>query len=91
VADHMIDARCQTGTAPDERTAMRYPTRESELDHRRLQVLPSPLHDRLINFTLASVEKVPAAPGGELGRGRDDPGWPAVIVLIPATNTIIAY
>ena len=25
-------------TAPDERTAMRYPTRESELDHRRLRV-----------------------------------------------------
>jgi hypothetical protein len=45
VADHMIDARPQTGTAPDEQTAMRYPTRASELDHRRLQVLPSPLHD----------------------------------------------
>ena len=24
---------------------MRYPTRESEFDHRRLQVSPSPLHD----------------------------------------------
>jgi Transposase, Mutator family len=45
VADHMIDARPQTGTAPDERTEMRYPTRASELDHRRLQVPPSPLHD----------------------------------------------
>jgi hypothetical protein len=45
VADHMIDARSQTGTAPDEQTAMRYPTRASELDHRRLQVPPSPLHD----------------------------------------------
>src|SRR5216684_8893652 len=45
VADHMIDARPQTGTAPDEQTEMRYPTRASELDHRRLQVLPSPLHD----------------------------------------------
>src|SRR5216684_999743 len=45
VADHMIDARPQTGTAPDEQTAMRYPTRASELDHRRLQVPPSPLHD----------------------------------------------
>jgi ribonuclease Z len=41
----MIDARSQTGTAPDEQTAMRYPTRASELDHRRLQVPPSPLHD----------------------------------------------
>jgi hypothetical protein len=45
VADHMIDARSQTGTAPDEQTAMRYPTRASELDHRRLRVPPSPLHD----------------------------------------------
>src|ERR1700687_4023637 len=41
----MIDARPQTGTAPDEQTEMRYPTRASELDHRRLQVPPSPLHD----------------------------------------------
>ena len=45
VADHMIDARSQTGTAPDEQTAMRYPPGGSELDHRRLQVPPSPLHD----------------------------------------------
>src|SRR5229473_5217617 len=45
VADHMIDARSQTGIAPDEQTAMRYPTRASELDHRRLHVPPSPLHD----------------------------------------------
>jgi hypothetical protein len=45
VADHMIDARSQTGTPPDEQTEMRYPTRASELDHRRLQVPPSPLHD----------------------------------------------
>jgi PAS domain-containing protein len=41
----MIDARPQTGTAPDEQTEMRYPTRASELDHRRLQVPLSPLHD----------------------------------------------
>src|SRR6266446_1837684 len=41
----MIDARPQTGTAPDEQTEMRYPTRASELDHRRLQAPPSPLHD----------------------------------------------
>src|SRR5260370_42138762 len=34
----MIDARVSTGTAPDEQTEMRYPTRESEFDHRRLQV-----------------------------------------------------
>jgi hypothetical protein len=61
----MIDARSQTGTAPDEQTAMRYPTRESELDHRRLQVLPllCTIH-HLINFTLASVEKVAAVPAG---------------------------
>jgi len=59
----MVDARSQTGTAPDEQTAMRYPTRASEFDHRRLQVLPSPLHDPpLINFTLASVKNVPAVP-----------------------------
>jgi hypothetical protein len=45
VADQMIDARSQTGTAPDELTAMRYATRASELDHRRLQVPSSPLHD----------------------------------------------
>jgi hypothetical protein len=36
VADHQIDARSQTGTAPDEKTEMRYPTRASELVHRRL-------------------------------------------------------
>src|SRR5215470_5612696 len=60
VADHMIDARSQTGTAPDEQTAMRYPTRASELDHRRLQVRPllCTIH-HLINFTLVSVESVP--------------------------------
>jgi hypothetical protein len=45
VADHLIDARSQTGTAPDEKTEMRYPTRASELVDRRLQVPPSPLHD----------------------------------------------
>ena len=45
MADHLIDARSQTGTAPDEKTEMRYPTRASELVHRRLQVPPSPLHD----------------------------------------------
>src|SRR5258708_5334532 len=60
VADHMIDARSQTGIAPDEQTAMRYPTRASELDHRRLQSRPllCTIH-HLINFTLASVENVP--------------------------------
>ena len=45
MADHLIDARSQTGTAPDEKTEMRYPTRASELVHRRLQAPPSPLHD----------------------------------------------
>jgi hypothetical protein len=42
--------RCPTSdrTAPDEQTAMRYPTRAS-FDHRRLQVLPSPLHDPSLN------------------------------------------
>jgi len=45
VAGHLIDAREQTGTAPDEQTEMRYPTRASELVDRRLQVPPSPLHD----------------------------------------------
>jgi hypothetical protein len=49
VADHMIDARPQTGTVPDEQTAMRYPTRASELDHRRLQVPSPPLHEPLPN------------------------------------------
>src|SRR5512138_2136073 len=37
------DAR--PGTAPDEKTEMRYLTRASESVHRRLWVLPSPLHD----------------------------------------------
>src|ERR1700741_2318544 len=37
------DAR--PGTAPDEKTEMRYPTRASEPVHRRLWVLPSPLRD----------------------------------------------
>src|ERR1700678_3315236 len=45
----MIDARPQTGTAPDEQTEMRYPTLASELDHRRLQVPPSLLHDSSTN------------------------------------------
>jgi hypothetical protein len=45
VADHVIDALSQTGTPPDEQTAMRYATRASELDHRRLHVPPSPLRD----------------------------------------------
>src|SRR5258708_8353136 len=44
VADHMIDARSQTGTPPDEQTAMRYPTRPSEPDPPLLQVPPPPLH-----------------------------------------------
>src|SRR5260370_14780457 len=62
VADHMIDARSQTGTAPDEQTAMRYPTRASELDHRRLQVPPSPLHDPSPDQLHAGVENVPVVP-----------------------------
>jgi CheY-like chemotaxis protein len=36
-------------TAPDEQTAMRSPTRASEFDHRRLQVLPSLLHVPSLN------------------------------------------
>ena len=36
----LIDARPQTGTAPDEKTEMRYPTRASELVHRRLGFRP---------------------------------------------------
>jgi hypothetical protein len=31
--------------APREQTELRYPTRESEFDHRRLQVSHLPLHD----------------------------------------------
>src|SRR5215470_5086796 len=46
-ADRMIDARSQTGTAPDEQSAMRYSTRASELDHGRHRVPPSPLHDAM--------------------------------------------
>jgi hypothetical protein len=38
---------------------MRYPTRESEFDHRRLQVPPSPLHDSL-----------PTPPASMAARGR---------------------
>jgi hypothetical protein len=45
VAGHPIDARVQTGTAPDEKTEMRYPIRVSELVHRRLRVPSSPLRD----------------------------------------------
>src|SRR5262249_35379901 len=41
----------QTGTAPDEQTEMRYPTRASELVDRRLQVPSSPLHDPQRNPT----------------------------------------
>src|SRR5580704_1139388 len=57
VADHMIDARPQTGTAPDEQTEMRYPTRASELDHRRLQVPPSLLHDPSTNQLHAGARR----------------------------------
>jgi hypothetical protein len=59
---------------------MRYPTRASEFDHRRLQVLPSPLHDPpLINFTLASVKNVPAVPAVlDKGHQRKPPPWPAI-------------
>jgi hypothetical protein len=57
VADHMIDARSQTGTAPDEQTAMRYPARASELDHRRLQIPQSPLHDPSPNQLRAGVAR----------------------------------
>src|SRR5260370_37650855 len=61
VADHMIDARPQTGTAPDEQTEMRYPTRAHQsliTDVFRSCPLLCTIH-RLINFTLASVENVP--------------------------------
>jgi len=63
VADHMIDARSQTGTAPDEQTAMRYPSRASELitDVFRSRPLLCTIH-RPINFTLARVENVPVVP-----------------------------
>src|SRR5215471_20871570 len=47
----MIDARVQTGTAPDEQTEMRYPTRASELVNRRLQVPPSLPRDPARNPT----------------------------------------
>src|SRR5580693_287057 len=53
----MIDARPQTGTAPDEQTEMRYPTRASELDHRRLQVPPSLLHDPSTNQLHAGARR----------------------------------
>jgi len=62
VADHLIDARSQTGTAPDEKTEMRYPTRASELVDRRLQVPPSPLHDPSVPQLHASTR------GEELSR-----------------------
>src|SRR5258708_10541205 len=67
VADHMIDARSQTGTAPDEQTAMRYPTRASELDHRRLQVPPSPLHDPSPNQLHAGERGERSSRRGSLG------------------------
>ena len=44
VANHLIDARLQTGTAPDEQTEIRFPTRASELADVS-SVPPSPLHD----------------------------------------------
>src|SRR5262252_10145369 len=77
----MIDARSQTGTAPDEQTAMRYPTRASELDHRRLQVPPSPLHDPSPNQLHAGgVESVPVVfavldKGHQSKRTRRAGGW----------------
>src|SRR5882762_10335004 len=67
----MIDARSQTGTAPDEQTAMRYPTRASELDHRRLQVPPSPLHDPSPNQLHPGVENA-----AEPARARHVRSWP---------------
>ncbi|TFV36168.1 IS110 family transposase [Bradyrhizobium niftali] len=60
----MPDAR--PGTAPDEKTEMRYPTRASEPVHRRLWVPPSPLHD-------------PSAQ--ELHDGRRGDGKPCVVCL----------
>jgi hypothetical protein len=65
VADYMVDARFQTGTAPDEQTAMRYPTRASEFDHRRLQVPSSPLHDPPPNqFHAGEREERPSRASG---------------------------
>src|SRR5260370_42651860 len=57
----MIDARPQTGTAPDEQTEMRYPTRAHQsliTDVFRSRPLLCTIH-HLINFTLVSVENVP--------------------------------
>jgi hypothetical protein len=63
VADHMIDARSQTGTAPDEQTAMRIqPALQSLItDVFRSGPLLCTIH-HLINFTLARVENVPVVP-----------------------------
>jgi hypothetical protein len=53
---------CLDGTAPDEHTEMRYPTRASKLVHRRLQVPPSPLHDP------SCIQLHACTPGEELPR-----------------------
>jgi hypothetical protein len=53
----LAESRPQTGTAPDEQTEMRYPTRASELDHRRLQVPPSLLHDSSTNQLHAGARR----------------------------------
>jgi hypothetical protein len=49
VADHLIDARIIRPGQPQTKTEMRYPTRASELVHRRLRGPPSPLHDPSVN------------------------------------------
>jgi hypothetical protein len=57
VADHMIDARSQTGTAPDEQTAMRFqPAHQSLITDVFRSRPPLCTIHHLINFALVRAE-----------------------------------
>src|SRR6267154_2275338 len=87
----MIDARSQTGTAPDEQTAMRYPTRASELDHRRLQVPPSPLHDPSPNQLHAGERGERSSRPAVLDKGHDPPAGGRRLSYGPTTDSCGAH
>jgi hypothetical protein len=51
------DARSKTGKASDAQTVLRYPTRASEFDHRRLTASPPPMRIHQITATATAGEK----------------------------------
>ena len=72
VADHSIDARAKTEDSPGRILGTAVQTRESELDHRRLQASSPPLHDHPSQTLQRNrMEPIPRAQSLDQGHQSD--------------------